>query len=447
LGLLSAGLFALLTTAYLLEDETVSALWGVGAIAWLGLSVWDVFRLTRRGTSPIGSSQLRRATVIAASLLILMEIVTFGLFRSAGERALASGWQAHRSGDCRTAVERYGRVNDSYKMSFTAVVASARRNARECRDLLVAQAARQKQSFPSAVKGYGAFLRAHPDSVLASAARKELADTEQEWAESYQQQLTAAARKLRTSVATFRRLGAIPKLSRGFDKADRQFDAVPATLEKVPPPVAVERAHDALVDGLDVGPDLAVMKAAISQQELCTAEAVLADLARETRSDLRRAQRSLQRSGFALDLSVLWKAQRTNRRLANGSFIVSSNGSGSNSMTIENEGPIDAVVALAVGSKPEMSVYVREGASYTISGVPDGDYRIFYTSGRDWSSKYRTFSRLCDFRKLAEKAKLTSSAFGYTVGTLTLGSRKPGPGEQRVRSTGVAPEDFPGGPG
>jgi hypothetical protein len=91
-GFYLLGLFALLTTAYLLEDETVSALWG-GAVAWVALSVWDVFRLTRRGTSPIGASRLRRAAVIAASLLILTEIVTFGVFRSAGERALASGWE------------------------------------------------------------------------------------------------------------------------------------------------------------------------------------------------------------------------------------------------------------------------------------------------------------------------------------------------------------------
>jgi len=68
---------------------------------------------------------------------------------------------------------------------------------------------------------------------------------------------------------------------------------------------------------------------------------------------------------------------------------------------------------------------VRAGDAYTISGIPSGSYPMYITGGRDWDAKRRTFTRSCEFKKLGNKANLTSDGFRYTIATLTLGSRDP----------------------
>jgi hypothetical protein len=157
-------------------------------------------------------------------------------------------------------------------------------------------------------------------------------------------------------------------------------------------------------------------------------------------------QVSLKEAGFQLDLSPLWTTRRTNRRLPNGRFVVEGSRSGSNSVTIDNGYPDDVVVALALGSKPAMSVYTRSRSSFSISGVPNGDYRFYVTSGKDWDAKHRTFTRSCSFRRLSGSLNLTANGFQYTIGTLNLGGKRQA-GERPLKSSSVAPQDFPGGPG
>lgn len=441
-GLYLLVLLTLLIAAYRLEDDTVSWLWAGAGLAWIGASVWDASRLGPRGMASETPSPVLTVPAIVALALVVTELTGFWLYRSAGERALAAGRRAHRSGDCRTAVAHYDGVTDRYKMSFTSVVAAARTNRGECSELLAAQRARKRGAFRGAVGRYEAFLRAHPNTVLAVAVRDELADTEREWTDAYQQQLVQIAKRVRGSVGELRSLDVVPKLSRWFGTSYEEFFEIGDALSVVPPPPPVDDAHAQLEDALDLGTELATIRSAVDNYELCTAPAVLAALARESGRDLRLAQRSMRQAGLRLDLAVLWETRRTNRRVPNGHFVVPGNRSGSNSLTIKNAGPTDVVVAL--GSKPAMSVYVRAGDAYTISGIPSGSYPMYITGGRDWDAKRRTFTRSCEFKKLGNRANLTSDGFRYTIATLTLGSRDPG--QQRVRSIAVAPEDFPGGP-
>jgi hypothetical protein len=88
-----------------------------------------------------------------------------------------------------------------------------------------------------------------------------------------------------------------------------------------------------------------------------------------------------------------------------------------------------------------MSVYVRAGDEYTISGLTDGTYRSYFTDGEDWDEKHRTFTRRCTFSK-GGKSELTSSATTYTVASFSIFSNAP----RGKRAPLVDPGKFPGGP-
>jgi hypothetical protein len=51
----------------------------------------------------------------------------------------------------------------------------------------------------------------------------------------------------------------------------------------------------------------------------------------------------------------------------------------------------DAVVTLARGKRPVYSVYVRKNKKYKVTGVNDGTYKVFYSTGVDWDAGAKSF--------------------------------------------------------
>lgn len=466
---------AIVVAALFASGDRVTAAWGVALVCWIALTAWDAHRRARRG--PAG---VRAAPVVAAIVVLVCEVAGVWTYRSAGERALAAGWDAHRSGECRAALGHYDRVRPPHQLTFSGALASARVQARECERLEAARAARARSSFDAAVARYRAFLADHGRGVLASFARAELADAYVEWAREltrdgdygpaldkvatarddlagtpgaaragdvaaatrrawereYQRRLDAAQRKVEAAFERLRTAAVLPKIERWFDNADSRFDGAADRLLQFDPPPAVAAAHEGVASSLESFRTalVATVQDIHGGNAYCAASSVLAHLRSVDQGrELRAGAATLRRRGFDFSVRALDTARMRNRRLPTGRYVVPKGGFGSNSLTLENQLGVDAVFALTLGSKkPHTAVYVRGGDEFTITGMPDGSFASYYTTGRDWDGRYDVFTRSCAFTKGKGRMNLTSDATSYTVGTLTL-LRRGDPKGERTR--------------
>jgi|GEM_PF-1552452 len=63
---------------------------------------------------------------------------------------------------------------------------------------------------------------------------------------------------------------------------------------------------------------------------------------------------------------------------------------GQGKLQIQNGLKYDGVVILALAETPKptlLAAYIRAGESYTITGIPDGEYVVMFASGADWSGE------------------------------------------------------------
>jgi hypothetical protein len=126
------------------------------------------------------------------------------------------------------------------------------------------------------------------------------------------------------------------------------------------------------------------------------------------------------------------------RRLDNGQFVRAGSRTGRGELTIDNGGGQDGVV-----SSPAFSVYVRNGSKYTVKGIRDGTYEIFFTTGADWDSQNRTFTRDHTFQRFDDTLNFTttktSTEIRWSTWTITLHSVIGG----TANASEVNPNDFP----
>jgi hypothetical protein len=73
----------------------------------------------------------------------------------------------------------------------------------------------------------------------------------------------------------------------------------------------------------------------------------------------------------------------TDRRLANGTVVKPPVRAGPGEAIVINNGSTDAVVTLALGDSraAAMAVYARAGSPATVTGIGDGSYQEYVTSG------------------------------------------------------------------
>jgi hypothetical protein len=93
-------------------------------------------------------------------------------------------------------------------------------------------------------------------------------------------------------------------------------------------------------------------------------------------------------------------------------------------LTVDNQGSSDSVVKVMSGGDLIRAIYVQAGQSATVTGIPNGTYDAYYTTGADWDDANRRFTRNCDFDKFDNPMDYTttssSTSIEYSVWTLTL---------------------------
>ncbi|MCL5025258.1 MAG: hypothetical protein M1531_02015 [Chloroflexi bacterium] len=83
-----------------------------------------------------------------------------------------------------------------------------------------------------------------------------------------------------------------------------------------------------------------------------------------------------------------------NRHLATGTFLKDSTRNGLGELTVKNGRDLDAVAALTtLDDDTVVSAYIQAGDSFTIAGIRDGTYYLYFTSGEDWDDEVSRFTR------------------------------------------------------
>ncbi|MCD6493384.1 MAG: hypothetical protein J7K36_06270 [Archaeoglobaceae archaeon] len=113
--------------------------------------------------------------------------------------------------------------------------------------------------------------------------------------------------------------------------------------------------------------------------------------------------------------------------LPTGTYLIKKMSSGYGKLTIENGLQSDAVVVLSNFYNPKIAliaVYIQAGDTYTITGIEDGVYTLYFVIGKDWDNNKKEFrqpemySRFKD--SLVFETTTTSTYIEYTIYTVTL---------------------------
>jgi hypothetical protein len=262
--------------------------------------------------------------------------------------------------------------------------------------------------------------------------------------EEYQQRLDRAARNVSRALE---RLSSATSFKAMVARSQRAEDIASAAAENVAGLAAPAEATDANSELAAALRQLAAgfrrTGAAIGSRSLCAPESVLVRLGRlEARETLRRAKQALRRDGgFRFDFALPSRVEPLDRSLPTGTLLVAGDRSGSGQWTITNGLARDAVVAVTRrGDKATLhSVYVAAHQEYTLTGVRDGIYSLYFTIGKDWNDAQRRFTRSCGFTRFADPFRFTTSATTYTIWTASLNPVAGG----TATTSPVDPDSFP----
>jgi Skp family chaperone for outer membrane proteins len=118
----------------------------------------------------------------------------------------------------------------------------------------------------------------------------------------------------------------------------------------------------------------------------------------------------------------------TDLRLASGAVVQPLSGYGKGELSLNNQMPSDVVIKLARPSDGwcVAAFYVRSKDSYTLTGIPDGNYSLYYATGYDYDQLARDFKRGRSARKSNSSLDFATRGFGRFVSgekiTYTLGA-------------------------
>jgi hypothetical protein len=204
--------------------------------------------------------------------------------------------------------------------------------------------------------------------------------------EVYRATLQAVTRPLNTALKELAAARSFKDLTKRVADVQNAADQAAARLEQLAPPPAVAAEHAKLTAALRrFGGELDDVSNEVAGRDVCTSSSARAQLGRSGGTTaLRAAAAALAAKApdyrVAIDLPA---AQRDNtRRPPNGHFIRSRDRGGRGTLTIDNtSGSPDAVVTLSKKKRAVISVYVRKGKKYKVTGVGDGTYKVFYVRG------------------------------------------------------------------
>jgi hypothetical protein len=266
--------------------------------------------------------------------------------------------------------------------------------------------------------------------------------------DAYRQALAGAGKPVAAALAGTANAKTLRALAARLDDAEQAAGQAAEQLGAITSPEDVRAEHSELVQGFkQLNADLGGLRDAVEGRELCTASVVMARLGKaDGLLAVRDASKVLAAKGGGQGYKVSLVApppQGQPGRPSNGQFVRQGSRTGRGELTIDNGGGRDAVITLAVGKRPTFAVYVRKGAKHTVTGIRDGAYHVFFTSGTDWDRKARAFGRDCSFDRFDDSMKFettqTATQIEWSTWTITL---QPVVGGNAATSE-VDPDDFP----
>jgi hypothetical protein len=218
------------------------------------------------------------------------------------------------------------------------------------------------------------------------------------------------------------------------------------------PPGAAQAAQDALVTALrDFRGNLTSTGSAADASQVCAGSSALQMLSSSAGAEeLRSAEAELAKvnptAGARASSFLPAATAYTHRRLTDGTLVKRSVRSGLGQLTIHNGNSQDAVVSLVLRGSDvaTMALYVRAKSSATTTGIADGAYQVYYTTGADWDGSEHLFTRYCDFEKLNKVIPFTATQQSdgvtqYTTEQITLNSVLAG----NITASRVPADKFP----
>lgn len=91
-------------------------------------------------------------------------------------------------------------------------------------------------------------------------------------------------------------------------------------------------------------------------------------------------------------------------------------------LTVENGTERDGIIILTINGVPQASAYIRSRDSLTLSGITDGVYTIYFSTGSEWNG--REFKANASFRKFRDtlqfETRVSGDTITYTTWRITL---------------------------
>ena len=127
-------------------------------------------------------------------------------------------------------------------------------------------------------------------------------------------------------------------------------------------------------------------------------------------------------------------------------FLVKKLSGGYGELRIENGRDLDAVGIIASSREPKIpliAVYIQSKDSFTVEGIKDDMYTLYFTLGEDWDSNMKKFTRKITYARFEDqlefKTTRTATEINYTIFTVTLHPVTGGAAETKP----VSEADFP----
>ncbi|RCG33196.1 hypothetical protein DQ384_01815 [Sphaerisporangium album] len=263
---------------------------------------------------------------------------------------------------------------------------------------------------------------------------------------TYRTTLATAAGPLRTALDGLAKSRSMKSLDQRLERAQNAAsDAVEGLSAATPPPDVTAEHTDYLAALRGLEGDLGTLRDGVAGHDLCAPSAVLARLGKAGGfGEVRSAGGDLAAKGdYPADVAKLRTPKERSRRLANGAFVRRGPQGGLGRLTVKNGGRFDTVLSVVRGKSAVTRFYIRKNKSVTVTGVPDGTYKVYYTSGADWENGSRLFTRDCVFKRfdkpLSFRTVRGTTMIRRTIWTISLQSVLGG----NATSSEVDPDEFP----
>ncbi|MCS7202648.1 MAG: hypothetical protein NZ841_07735 [Dictyoglomus sp.] len=136
-----------------------------------------------------------------------------------------------------------------------------------------------------------------------------------------------------------------------------------------------------------------------------------------------------------------------NIRPTTGTFLKDSERNGYGVLTIKNDmNKTDAICIISSVDEPKkvlIAVYIRAKETFTIKGIKDGKYYLYFSLGEKWDSNVGKFTKNARYERFKDififKTQRVESSIHYTVYKVTLYEVVGG----TAKTINIPKEDFP----